>query len=86
MMARSKPWRNDPAKTYHGDDRNMAALGRSRPRDKAWYAWNGDPKLKRSEGRMELVYGGVEQQGGKYGSQTPVSQDWIAKVVPGLAS
>jgi hypothetical protein len=64
----------------------MAAIGRSRSRDKAWYAWNGDISLKRTDGRMEPVIGGVDMQQGRYGTQTPVSQDHIRSVMPGLAN
>ena len=70
---------------FSGDGRNMAAMGQRRSRDKAWYAWNGDIKLKRTEGRIEPVIGGVDmQQEGRYGTQTPVSRSHIDSVCPGL--
>jgi hypothetical protein len=71
---------------FTGDGRNMAALSQRRPKDAGWIAWNGDVKLKRNEGRLELVYGGIDQQQeGRYGTQTPVSRETIERVCPGLA-
>jgi hypothetical protein len=71
---------------FSGDGRNMAAMSQRRPKDAGWVAWNGDIKLKRNEGRMELVYGGIDQQQeGKFGTLTPVSRDHIEAVCPGLA-
>lgn len=88
-MARKVPNRRITtiAPAFTGDDRNMAAMGQRRSKDKAWYAWNGDIKLKRSEGRIEPVIGGVDmQQEGKYGTQTPVSRETMERVCPGLVS
>lgn len=86
MARKSRLSRIDAAApAWTGDSRNMAALSRSRPRDKAWYAWNGDIKLKRSEGRIEPVIGGVDmQQEGRYGTQTPPEYDHLHRACPGL--
>lgn len=71
--------------THTGDGSNMRCPSGSR--GKIVYAWNGDIRMKRNQGRMEPVNCAlIDLPAGKFGTQTPASNDRIKLACPGLAS
>ena len=54
--------------------------------DQIWWAWVGDIKMPRNQGRLEAVLCSlVDLPAGKFGSQTPPDPKYLLKVCPGLA-
>lgn len=80
----------DTATAFTGDGSNIRHRGGNAV-GQQWWAFNGDPLMSikpgHPQGRWVTVGVAVcDLQDGKYGTQTPVSMDYIAMVCPGLAS
>ena len=86
-MARRKcKTQHDHAVGFTGDGSNIRHRGGNAV-GQQWWAWVGDIRMTRNEGRLEAVNCSlVDLPAGKFGSQTPVSMDYIKQVCPGLAS
>lgn len=86
-MARRKPkTQYDHAVGFSGDGRNMRSGTRGGSVGQIWWAWVGDIKMTRNQGRLEAVLCSlVDLPAGKFGSQTPPDPKYLARVCPGLA-
>lgn len=58
------------------------------PNKRPWLAWNGDSRMPRAEGRVEVVRCTYldQMKAGQYGTQTPADPKYLQRVAPGLSA